>query len=486
MADATEAPHEAPRMVTRRSRLASALNAWFRDKLLHAYLLGIFAGVLLERTVGIVVARLLGMRDLPVLFGLLDVFEAFGDLDLSGILAPLFPTSNIPNPWQQSGAALVDVVVTIGGDLPVALFTLLQVVAYNFIIFGVPVILASLVLNPALRGMVRRLPRALNLGLLVVLVYGIFWAWGGENAYRELVLMYLGINIILAASLNLINGYMGEFSVGHAGFMGVGAYAASVLTMRLFTDSEAFGPALLPALTDLPFGLHVLIGFPIALIAGGVAAALTGLLVAFPSFRTRGDYLAIVTLAVNFIVQAALNNMEIVGGPRGLRGVPLWSNFTWVFAITLLSVFAIRNLVNSTFGKGIVAIREDEIAAGLMSVNTRRVKLVAFLTSSFLAGVAGGLFAHVLAYVNPGVFGIFKSTEALVMVYLGGMGSISGSIIAAFIFTFITEALRPLGVLKWVLIPLLLILLMLYRPQGLFGNRELHFNVDGTQDDEPR
>jgi branched-chain amino acid transport system permease protein len=226
-----------------------------------------------------------------------------------------------------------------------------------------------------------------------------------------------------------------------------------------------------------------LIGFPVALIVGGVAAGLTGLLVAFPSFRTRGDYLAIVTLAVNFIVQAALNNMEVVGGPRGLRGVPLWSNLTWVFVITLLSVFAIRNLVNSTFGKGIVAIREDEIASGLMSVNTRRVKLVAFLTSSFLAGVAGGLFAHVLAYVNPGVFGIFKSTEALVMVYLGGMGSISGSIIAAFIFTFITEALRPLGVLKWVLIPLLLILLMLYRPQGLFGNRELRINIGGREEE---
>ncbi|MDT8306648.1 MAG: branched-chain amino acid ABC transporter permease [Anaerolineae bacterium] len=483
MADVTEITQESKSMVPARNRLVTALNAWFQDKILHAYLLGIFAGVLLERTVGIVIARLLGLRDLPVLFGLLNVFEAFGDLDLSGILEPLFPTTNIPNPWQQAGAALVDVLVTIGSDIPLALLTTLQVTAYNLIIYGVPVFLAALVLNPALRGVVRRLPRAFNLGLLVALTYGIFWAWGGETAYRELVLMYLGINIILTVSLNLINGYMGEFSVGHAGFMGVGAYAASVLTMRLFTDSPAFGPALLPGLTDLPFGLHVLIGFPIALIAGGVAAALTGLLVAFPSFRTRGDYLAIVTLAVNFIVQAALNNMEIVGGPRGLRGVPLWSNFTWVFVVTLLSIFAIRNLVNSTFGKGIVAIREDEIASGLMSVNTRGVKLVAFLTSSFLAGVAGGLFAHVLAYVNPGVFGIFKSTEALVMVYLGGMGSISGSIIAAFIFTFITEALRPLGVLKWVLIPLLLILLMIYRPQGLFGNRELHFNIGGREEE---
>lgn len=483
MADVTDIPQERNRIVAARSRLATALNAWLQGRLLHAYLLGIFAGVLLERSVGIVVAQMLGLRDLPVLFGLLNFFEAFGDLDFSGILSPLFPTTTVPNPWQQAGAALVDVLLTIVGDIPLALLTLFQVVVYNLLIFGVPVFLAGLALNPALRGVVRRLPRPLNLGLLVALIYGIIWAWGGETAYRELVLMYLGINIILTVSLNLVNGYMGEFSVGHAGFMGVGAYAASVLTMWLFTDSDAFGPALLPWAADLPLGLHVLIGFPVALIAGGAAAALTGLLVAFPSFRTRGDYLAIVTLAVNFIVQAALNNMEVVGGPRGLRGVPLWSNLTWVFAVTLLSVFTIRNLVNSTFGKGIVAIREDEIASGLMSVNTRRVKLVAFLTSSFLAGVAGGLFAHVLAYVNPGVFGIFKSTEALVMVYLGGMGSISGSIIAAFIFTFITEALRPLGVLKWVLIPLLLILLMLYRPQGLFGNREIHFDIGGRQEE---
>ncbi len=481
MADVTDVPRER-RMVGARNRLATRLNAWFRGKILHAYLLGAFAGVLLERTVGLSVARMLGLREMPVLFGLLNFFEAFGDLDLSGILQPLFPTSDIPDPWRQAGAALVDVLLTFVGDIPLALLTLFQVVSYNLIIFGVPILLAGLVLNPALRGVVRRLPRPFNLGLLVVLLYATFWTWGSETAYRELVLMYLGINIILTVSLNLINGYMGEFSVGHAGFMGVGAYAASVLTIWLFTDSESFGPALLPWAADLPLGLHVLIGFPLALLVGGIAAAITGLLVAFPSFRTRGDYLAIVTLAVNFIVQAALNNMEVVGGPRGLRGVPLWSNFTWVFVVTLLSVFAIRNLVNSTFGKGIVAIREDEIASGLMSVNTRRVKLVAFLTSSFLAGVAGGLFAHVLAYVNPGVFGIFKSTEALVMVYLGGMGSISGSIIAAFIFTFVTEALRPLGVLKWVLIPLLLILLMLYRPQGLFGNRELKIDVGGKEE----
>ncbi|MBN1967426.1 MAG: branched-chain amino acid ABC transporter permease, partial [Anaerolineae bacterium] len=264
-----------------------------------------------------------------------------------------------------------------------------------------------------------------------------------------------------------------------AGFMAVGAYVSSVLTMLLFTNERVFGDALLP----IPeWGLPV--GFIVALAAGGVAAAMAGLLVAFPSFRTRGDYLAIVTLAVNFIVQGVINNMEVIGGPRGLNGVPLWTNLNWVFVLTILALAAIYNLVNSTFGKGIIAIREDEISAQLMGINTRRVKLVAFLVSSFIAGVAGGLFAHQLAYVNPGNFGILKSTEALVMVYLGGMGSITGAIVAAVVFTLLIEALRPLAVLKWVVVPLILILLMLYRPQGLFGFREISLNLGWKRDGE--
>src|SRR5690606_1070663 len=174
-----------------------------------------------------------------------------------------------------------------------------------------------------------------------------------------------------------------------------------------------------------------------------------------------------------------------VGGPRGLNGVPLWTDLRWVFITTALSVLAIYSLVTSTFGKGIIAIREDEIASELMGVNTRRVKLVALLVSSFIAGVAGGILAHVLAYVNPATFDIRKSTEVLVMVYLGGMGSISGSVIAAVLFTILIEALRPLAVLKWVAIPLVLILLMLFRPQGLFGFRELKLNLGGTRPEEP-
>ncbi len=261
--------------------------------------------------------------------------------------------------------------------------------------------------------------------------------------------------------------------------MGVGAYVSAVITMWAFTDNAIFGQAHLSADLGLPFG------FLIALLIGGAAAALVGLLVAIPSFRTRGDYLAIITLAVNFFIIGVINNIEKVGGARGLKGVPLWTDLNWVFALVILSVLAIYALVTSTFGKGIIAVREDEIAAGLMGVPTRRVKLVAFMVSSFIAGMAGGLLVHVLAFANPDTFDILKSTEALVMVYLGGMGSISGSVIAGVLYTILIEALSPLGVLKWIVIPLILIFLMFRRPQGLFGFREIKLNLQGIPESAP-
>ncbi len=228
------------------------------------------------------------------------------------------------------------------------------------------------------------------------------------NAYVQLVLMYVGINIILSTSLNIVNGYMGEFSVGHAGFMAVGAYVTSILNVMLFTGSSIFGPPLLSPSSAIYL-------FPVTLLAGGVAAALAGLLVAVPSFKTRGDYLAIITLAVNYIVKSSIENIQPIGGARGFMGmrnvidsmqevVDLPWTMIWVFICVGATVWIIHRLVNSTYGKGIVAIRDDEIAAEIMSVNTRRMKMVAFMLSSGLAGIAGGLFAHVLGYINPGDF----------------------------------------------------------------------------------
>jgi branched-chain amino acid transport system permease protein len=259
--------------------------------------------------------------------------------------------------------------------------------------------------------------------------------------------------------------------------MAVGAYVSSVLTVWLFSPDSIFGPPLLnPALA--------LVLFPLILIIGGIAAALAGLLVAFPSFKTRGDYLAIVTISVNFIIKSAIENMEFIGGPRGFMGMKgaikgmvnalnaPWL-LIWTFVFALVTLVVIRNIVSSTKGKGIVAIREDEIAAELMSVNTHRTKIIAFMVSSFFAGIAGGLFAHILGYINPGVFTIVKSTESLVMVYLGGMGSLTGSVLSATAFTLGMEVLRPLEVWKQVLIWLLLIILMQYRREGIMGGKEI-------------
>jgi branched-chain amino acid transport system permease protein len=224
--------------------------------------------------------------------------------------------------------------------------------------------------------------------------------------------------------------------------------------------------------------------FPAVILIGGAAAAAAGLLVAIPSFKTRDDYLAIITIAANYIIMTAINNLEVVGASRGLMGmkntlfamsdlIPLPWMLIWILLFVIMCIVAIKRLMGSVLGKGISAIRYDEISAEIMSVNTNRMKLLAFMFSSGLAGIAGGLFAHMLGFINPSSFNIMKSTEGMVMVYLGGMGSLSGSVLSAVFFTLLLELLRPLQILKWVFIPLLLILLMQFRPEGLLGNREL-------------
>lgn len=279
------------------------------------------------------------------------------------------------------------------------------------------------------------------------------------NPYVQMVMMFVGINIILAVSLNLVNGYMGEFSIGHAGFMAVGAYTASVLTVRVFPPEA--GSWL----------------FPVAVLAGGLAAALAGLLVAIPSFRTRGDYLAIITLAFTMIVKSSFENIEAVGGPRGFLGMERLTTLPWVFFWVVVTIWCIRNFVYSSFGRGMLAIREDEVAGGLMGVKTSQVKLMTFAVSSFFAGVAGALFAHALQFITPRAFDIIKSTDVLIMVYLGGIGSLGGSVLGAAIYTVLLEALRPLGMWRMVIMPLILVLLMLFRPRGIMGLRECRWLI---------
>ena len=318
------------------------------------------------------------------------------------------------------------------------------------------------------------------------------------DLYIQSIILFMGINIILSSSLNIVNGYMGEFACGHAAFMAVGAYISSILNVWLFAQDKFFGAPLLPPELAIYF-------FPFVILAGGIVAALAGILIAIPSFKTRGDYLAIITIAANYIVISTIINMDSVGGARGFMGMKkvLFSMsdtldlpwiLIWVFISTVMTIWVIRRFFSSTYGKGVISICQDEVAAEIMSVNTNKMKLIAFMLSSGLAGIAGGLYAHILGYINPGSFGILKSTECLVMVYLGGMASLSGSVISAILFTLLLEVLRFVipwidtvmhwsyllpdtyhlsQVWKWVLIPLILILLMQFRPEGLMGNREL-------------
>jgi len=323
--------------------------------------------------------------------------------------------------------------------------------------------------------MQRHLMFVLYASLCLLILAAAQYSW--MNAYIQLVIMFMGVNIILSSSLNLVNGYMGEFSCGHAGFMAVGAYVSSILNIWLFTSSDVFGSAVLAPSSAIYL-------FPVTLLLGGVAAGLAGLLVAIPSFRTRGDYLAIITLAVNYIVKSSIENIQVIGGARGFMGMrkvidgmkatlDLPWMLIWILTGTGLSIWMLYRFVDSTYGKGIVAIRDDEIAAEIMGVDSRRMKMIAFMFSSGLAGIAGGLFAHILGYINPGTFTIMKSTEIMVMVYLGGMGSLSGSVLSAIGLTLLLEFMRPLQLFKWVVIPLLLIVLMLFRPEGIMGHREL-------------
>ena len=395
---------------------------------LLGWLFGVLCAVVLEHLVGDPLSELLGLPKIPALFGFLIMLKK---------------------------PALI----------PSALL-------YALLIYILPIGATGRLSAPLanrLAAMLLRVSTWFSASIHIALLYAGLHLWAGISDYRLLMLRLTLIAIMVTLSLNVINGYMGEFSCSHPGFMALGAYSASVFTVALFVDDKLFGPALLPASLG-PFM------FPLALIVGGVVAALGALVVAIPSFRTRGDYLAIISLAFMFIVKSLIENLVVVGGPRGLSRQPDWANLPTVFLWTVACLWIINNFVRSTLGKALNAVRDDEMAAGSMTVNTRRTKMVAFLFAAFWAGVAGGLFAHVLRYVNPGTFGIQKLAEVLAMVYFGGLNSVYGSIVGAVSISLLGEALRPLEIFKWIVIPLLLILVMIFRPTGLVAFKE--FNLE--------
>jgi branched-chain amino acid transport system permease protein len=404
------------------------IRRFFANIPLLGWLAGALAAVILEQAVGTSLAHALGLPRIPVLFGFL-IFLKQPAL-IPGALGYVLVSNILP----------VCIVAKIGAPL----FNLL-----SRVLFKMPIIVTAVV----------------HLALL----YAIFHIWTDVSAYRLIMLKLMLISILLTLSLNVINGYMGEFSCSHPGFMALGAYAASLFTVGLFVNDQLFGQAVL--VSD-----YAVIFFPLGLIFAGLVSALGALIIAIPSFKTRGDYLAIISLAFTFIVKSFLENLEFLGGPRGLSGQPDWSSLPMVFIIVVLGVWIINNFVTSTMGKALNAVRDDEIAAEAMTVNTRKTKIIAFMFAAFWAGVAGGLFAHVIRFVNPSTFGIQKLAEVLAMVYFGGLNSVYGSIVGAVSISLLGEALRPLEIMKWIIIPLLLILVMIFRPRGLISFKE--FNIE--------
>lgn len=311
------------------------------------------------------------------------------------------------------------------------------------------------------------------------------------NNYIFATLIYIGINIVLAVGLNLINGYAGQFSLGHAGFMAIGGYASAAVTLK------APWPEWVRTLPSVDFPLV----FPLAMLAGGLAAAAAGWLVGLPTLRLKGDYLAIVTLGFGEIVRVFFLNFDELGGARGLPGLDQFTNFFWVYLCALLAIVLSLNLASSSHGRAILALREDELAAEVMGISTTRYKVAAFVLGAFLAGVGGCLFAHYLTILNPTKFDFILSTQVVVMVILGGMGSTSGVVLAAILLTLLPELLRmvpawaaqastilpnwmewPLGLLgepamRMILYSVLMILLMIFRPNGLMGDREIRLKT---------
>jgi branched-chain amino acid transport system permease protein len=406
-----------------RNRLGKLWEPYSRTPVL-GWLISALAAALLEQLVGTPLARTLGMAKAPALFGLVIVLKEpvfIPSASLYVLLIYLLPIAVV----ARLGASLANRVAA-------------KLLSYSIVISAL-----------------------IHIGLL----YATLHLWASFSDYRLLVTKLTMIAIMVTLSLNVVNGYMGEFSCSHPGFMALGAYTASVFTVALFVQDNQFGPPLLPPALG-PFM------FPISLILGGFVAAVGALLVAIPSFRTRGDYLAIISLAFMFIIKSVFENLEFAGGPRGLGNQPDWANLPTVFIWTIACIWIINNFVRSTLGKALNAVRDGELAADAMTVDTRRTKMVAFLFAAFWAGVAGGLFAHVIRYINPGTFGVRKLAEVLAMVYLGGLNSVAGSVVGAVSFNLLGEALRPLEILKWIIIPVLLILLMVFRPTGMIAFTE--------------
>ncbi len=288
----------------------------------------------------------------------------------------------------------------------------------------------------------------------LILTFAIVYAlrnFGILTSFHEITIAMVCINIILGVSLNLITGFTGQLSLGHAGFMAIGAYVCALINMEL---NSTFG-------------------FILGVLAGAIIAALVGVLIGIPTLRLKGDYLAIATLGMAEIIRVIFLNLEITNGAAGLNGIPRYTNWFWLFFFTVTTVVLISNFINSSHGRACISIREDEIAAESMGINTTQYKVIAFAIGAFFAGIAGALYASYFYFLKPEIFGFLKSIDILIIVVLGGLGSITGSVLAGILIAVMTAALQSFAAVRMIIYALLLIIIMLFRPQGIMGTKEI-------------
>ncbi|WP_125571904.1 branched-chain amino acid ABC transporter permease [Lacticaseibacillus songhuajiangensis] len=281
---------------------------------------------------------------------------------------------------------------------------------------------------------------------------------GMVNTFIENAMVTVGINIILATGLNLIIGFAGQFSLGHAGFMAIGAYATGIMTQNMATP--------------LGFWLSVAVGVVIAIIAA--------IIIGVPTLRLRGDYLAIATMGAAEIIRVVINNLKITNGPAGIFNIPQFATWPVVYVIMCITTIMIANFIHSRAGRAVMSVREDEIAASAMGINTTKWKLAAFVFGAATAAIGGSLHASYLQTIAPGDFGIMNSISLLIIVVLGGTGSLTGTVVAAGVLGVIDTVLQNFGTLRMVIYALALILIMVFKPSGLLGRWELSFKRVGT------
>ena len=300
----------------------------------------------------------------------------------------------------------------------------------------------------------------------IVLLFGIILIITELNPFKipkyyTQLIIPVGFNIILAVSLNLTAGFLGQLPLGHAGFMAVGGYTAALFTMNV----------------DLP----AIVEFPAAILIAALVSGIFGVIIGVPALRLRGDYLAIITLGFGEIIRVVITNLDFTGGAYGLKGIPKYTNVPWILFWVFITIFVIYTIIKSRHGRAILSIREDEIASEASGISTTKYKVMAFAISAAFAGVAGGLYGHYLSILDPSSFGFLRSCEILVMVVLGGMGSIIGSVVSATVLTILPEALRGFDDYRMVIYSLLLIIVMIFKPSGLFGRYDFSLGktIDG-------